>query len=460
MILDNPRHSNRLRNAAIVAGAAAAGRLLGEFASNPDRRTLRDQIIEERGLLGKRKRAISRSSQPRVKSRFNMAPRYRRRGTRSKRKSTRPRASSRRGKRSGSVRKVKRKKMMKRRVKYGSTFTCQRNTTFSSAHCVYIGHAVPIGRIWYSVWEAIVHKLFTKAGISIRCMQDRIQEEINTTHLDNYGQITFSYRTASVAARSVNLLANTTFNDVAVALMTEFMNHFDDSTTTPNTQLVDIYLTDDSGYIAARVDLSNLMIEMNHDSKFVFQNRTLAVGNGDDALDVENNPLTGRYYTGNGQGLRFRPVRGDNADQITFMCNAQTGLILYSSGTASSSQVQLQTTHPPLSNVFSNCKSSGRVSCAPGAHKLDVLKYKRKISLNSLFKMSYPYILKRTFSTRESSGDVTIGICKIFALERMLSAGTEPEVLVGVENTLRMRTAVYEKKPQLIGYQNILDGSL
>jgi len=107
-------------------------------------------------------------------------------------------------------------------------------------------------------------------------------------------------------------------------------------------------------YSAQCIRLDCTTIQCLVDTTLKIQNRTVAAV-GDDEVDVNNVPLDGKVYSGNGTGPQWKK----NASAITFFCDSTSGLIRQDPASSMYS--------PPMPAEFDKTlKKFGSVSISPG----------------------------------------------------------------------------------------------
>jgi len=146
-------------------------------------------------------------------------------------------------------------------------------------------------------------------------------------------------------------------------------------------------------------------------STLKIQNRSVEVA-GDDEDDVDNVPLYGRTYEGNGSGMDSRNPRV-LAAAVDFYSHKSTGMINVIPG---SSDMSLR--EPPLPNNFVGVKDSQKFSLSPGKIKTSILE--THIKGTSLHR------LMRTLYDPTNSGDVyrntTYGSYRVMGYEKVILA--------------------------------------
>ncbi|AXH75688.1 MAG: capsid protein [Circoviridae sp.] len=186
--------------------------------------------------------------------------------------------------------------------------------------------------------------------------------------------------------------------------------------------------------------LKQSMLHYCFSSYLTMQNRTLAASDAalpeaekDSALDIANNPLTGKRYMGAGNGLYVRSDQpGFVADE--FYANTQTGLIRHvPKGGSFVENERVSLSKPPRAQFFSNCKKATSVSLNPGEIKTSYLKCEMKRNFNVFMRqMHSPMELFANGDPKTTR--TSMGTCEIFGLEKRIDSRiNEPTIAVAFQ---------------------------
>lgn len=184
-----------------------------------------------------------------------------------------------------------------------------------------------------------------------------------------------------------------------------------------------------------RYYLGNATFEFSSVSNLKFQNRTYNTVGDNEADDIDNCPLFGLSYEGNGTGAVCKlPVTDLGMQQIPFRASYENGII-YSSDSDSN-----QLREPPEAGRFQGVTKSGKVSISPGEIRLSKLYYKKKHNISTLIRsMAQPNssVDKPVFPTYKT------GNFRFFAVEKVLNFADSAQPLrVAYEANLR-QTVVF-----------------
>jgi len=181
----------------------------------------------------------------------------------------------------------------------------------------------------------------------------------------------------------------------------------------------DIGVLSTAKVLATELDLTNCRFDVYSKSRFKIQNRTVNSATSDEADNVDNVPIDGKYYEVNSNGTMFR----DYSTQVATgtVTAALTTSIIYgtlrmdplppSTGTNMYKEV-------PLSSQIVGCKKTGKAHLDPGDIKTSVMTDTLEISLNQLIQKVY-YGSDIAFDLFKQ---IWFGKTRIFCFEKMIDA--------------------------------------
>lgn len=406
--------------AAVAVGAQGVGRVVENLVSGKSSMPTED--FEMRG------RSASRPRTPASLSRSRSAPRaasrgvVRRRSPSSafsrtvRRRVTRRRPQTRRGRRVVRRRRVwfarrGRRSTVNGALKYGCVQTFETGGMLNTKYCQYIGHAsMPTERVQQVMWLALTKKLLEKVGMVIK---------EPTQAVDNIGvgdKILVHYQsqpTSGVVYREYTIIVS----DSLVTIAKDFYDFF---IGTQTNQLLYLKMT----YAPAAAttvhwprtvfNLQTAMLHLDFKSDLKVQNRSI-VDSTDDEVSVDNVPLIGRYYEGNGNGTEIPDSAIINSQAL--FGNQNSGMIGYSAVGPMN--------EPLVKSQAINAKKSGGLQLASGQIKQSTLHTKMVIRMNNLVtKMGEPTL------TPSQASKVKMGKFRIMALEKAI----ETDFLAAVKN--------------------------
>jgi len=163
-----------------------------------------------------------------------------------------------------------------------------------------------------------------------------------------------------------------------------------------------------------RLDLVKARVQMYTKSSLKVQNRTINTAGNDEEGDVDNVPMYGKQYEGNGNHI----VYGNHLAGALYpsndilRCNAD---LLIQEKATNAALPQLR--EPPPLSVLKNAKTIAKAKLDPGEVKTSVLTWSQSALLN--------VVLRKTTISNNLSPLVTpqhIGKFRIFILEKMIQA--------------------------------------
>jgi hypothetical protein len=406
--------------AAVAVGAQGVARVVENLVSGKS--SMPTQDFEMRG------RSRSRPRTPASLSRSRSAPRAASRGVvrrrspssvfsrRVRRRVTRRRPLTRRGRRVVRRRRVRfarrgRRSTVNAALKYGCVQTFEVGGMLNTKYCQYIGHAsMPFERVQQIMWLAVTKKFLEKVGMVIK---DPIQG------VDNIGVGDIIYVHYQVQpgytlnSRQYTIIAG----DSLVTIAKDFYDFFIGGQTN-NTTYIKMTYAPASGtttfWPRTVFNLQTAMLHLDFKSDLKVQNRSI-VDSTDDEVSVDNVPLIGRYYEGNGNGTEI-PDSGIIGTQVLY-ANQNSGLIGYSAVGPMN--------EPLLKKQAINAKKSGGLQLASGQIKQSTLSSKMVIRMNNLVTMMGEPTL-----TPAGQGKTKMGKFRIMALEKAI----ETDFLAAVKN--------------------------
>lgn len=274
--------------------------------------------------------------------------------------------------------------------------------TITDAECVYIGHStLPLEKTGMTVAMSLARKLFMEAGICIDSPDGPITgTAVLEVRMDCKNTITgaFSNIVAYNPAVTFSLL------DVATSIHNALSGLYG----TGNPDIVPLYLLLRQSATPftplAQIDLMQLKLNIKVKAAMKIQNRT-STSVGDEADDVDNQPLQGKLYEINNPQPIFQ-----TRDTIAFPMSSNTGIVAVVAGSANGLR------DPPHPRTLGAAKAS-TVRILPGELKYSTVSSEVQCSLDWFYK----------HYTAQGGGGVArsrLGKSRIFAFEKMIDVGT------------------------------------
>lgn len=308
------------------------------------------------------------------------------------------------------------------------------STVNGPAQSIICGHGTfPYRSIAELLYRLLIKRLFMKANIQVRNFTDIINTSdgplfpndiIRLSYKQNYGTAT----TVSQLDFSVDATINPeSWDDIISHYHTTLGNG------TRNQNFIRIeYIPYASGVSRQALELIGATIYMDFKSTFKMQNQT--PGSNAESDVVNNVPIMGKFYEGNGTGTNtFR----NGAVEQQFIINDVHGSYVNPIDTA---LVYTGLSEPPPPGYFTNVKKFGKVHLDAGQLKTSVLTYKRRILLNKLCEIIY--------GNEASHDDLKPnGKFRFFHWEHMLKSSTSvSDLSIAMEHNLRMAMSMKVSK--------------
>ncbi len=171
--------------------------------------------------------------------------------------------------------------------------------------------------------------------------------------------------------------------------------------------------------------------------------------------DVTNNPVTGRHYSGGGNGPTLRSF--DNlASVATLISNPVSGGMNYDL-VGVGPEVLATLRRPPMGNAFNFVKKVTSVRLEPGAIKKDFLTYKSSMVFNSFLNKIKEMLNQTAANAKVIKVRMSIGSFSVLAFEKMCATKSdEPTISIGSELNQIYRARLTEGKSGISSFHEIL----
>lgn len=301
----------------------------------------------------------------------------------------------------------------------GFTHTHEIGGTGSSADIGFVGHATFPG-YWtkYCAWGAVFKKLLEQAGCKFTTLTDTWADlglvagdvfELDYQLTPTSTPTNYLY-TVVVTQGLANLLYTWNLNT----------NAFNDAATYPDQiRFTSVRFKPVASYQELRpayIDLDLALVNCASKSALKIQNRTV-VNAADDEVDVNNQPIYGRGYSGKGQGAEWI-----NTDGSSFVSNTLYGIMYGDSGTYTKLKVL------PKPQEFKGVSRTGKMTCDPGDIKTS--------KLNDSFTMNF----NKLMSVCDKVGAAAyhkkpFGSFRFWVYEKVIDTGAAVDIILAFEST-------------------------
>ena len=229
--------------------------------------------------------------------------------------------------------------------------------TSTAGNTVAVGHCtLPFGRIMLMFWRGMVKHLYMKNSWSI----DNFLEAVPSFTVGD--QVSLYYYSdpdsPSLLGLTKTVVAGDTFDDIANFFylnMTQLTQYWD-------FKYWSYAPTATSKFREIKLDLDRAMVHFRSKSSLKFQNRTINTEGGDEE-SVDNVPLYGKSYYGNGNGTGAKGRGG------TYAIASRDFVAEDTSGVIAKVPVERWFQEPPGPEVLTKVKKYGKVHLDPGQIK-------------------------------------------------------------------------------------------
>lgn len=191
-----------------------------------------------------------------------------------------------------------------------------------------------------------------------------------------------------------------------------------------------MYSANTGRYDFRSFDLTRASIVHGCKSTLKIQNRTINSAGNDEVDDVDNVPLYGKSYEGNGNYLKYHANQATQEPYWISVGAGTTGpaggntigLIDVNYAAASTGKAGHPLSEPPKPSQLQNVARSGKAHLDPGEIKTSVLYHRIKMNVNTFLRKMMIFNETTLFTIRK---DIKLGNYRIFAFEKMLKVGAE-----------------------------------
>lgn len=293
--------------------------------------------------------------------------------------------------------------------------------TESGRPVVYLAHStMPAQQVMYACIGALLKKLFNEA-------KHRVKNENEVLFLNQYfdSQVTIGYKVKdgdSVQEQNFAVSATTgTLNTVTGAVYS-WLNGLSESANLPNQFLYLRLFEKRTGVFTelmlfAELDLTTVKFDVYSRSHLKIQNRTINSAENDQADDVDNVPINGKYFEFATNGTIYRDYAAPGSSGTANITTSPFyGLLPTTIGSDTDTGMYKEL---PDRTQFVGCKLVGKSHLDPGEIKTSTMTDELKISLQQL--------ITKVFARKPSTGagrfaQFWLGKTRLFGWEKMVNA--------------------------------------
>lgn len=333
-----------------------------------------------------------------------------------------------------SMKKYRKKPLMKYSVA-GTNRTVEAAKIQTGTNAVWIGHAT-FARD--NILRQAVLAIFYKFFVDQQLIRDATLISDAIASIPATSTITIYYRT-SVSVSSTSAVFTAGASTSLQTIVDWFMDSARPWATSIGAGAKEVYdmefleIVFAVGTITKNMLLTDTLVNIYVKSSLKMQNRTKAAVGGasedpDDSGNIDNVPLYGKSYSGNGTGLLTKlPYYGE------IFSDRQFGVITGS---------EVVRGEPPQPRDFTNVKYCGKAHLEPGEIKTSILTSKFNMYFNTLFRACAPAVLPSapaasTFALQNHRRR-DFGKYRVFCVEKMIDVGAADLIQVAFENNMEI----------------------
>lgn len=286
----------------------------------------------------------------------------------------------------------------------------------------YLAHStMPATQVLRQCIQSLLKRLLTEASIAIKNENDPL-----TPNQYYYNEIRLYYKVKDgdiVTEKKFILTAAETLAQVTSAWITWLRDTLSGTSGLMNQMLSLRYYaqfgtTTDALLMLSELDLTTVRFEIYSKSFLKMQNRTINSTGNDSTEDVDNVPISGRFFEYATNGTIYRdfstPASVASSAQVTTDNNYG---LLPRPTTTSDTGTNIYKEIPDRTQ-FVGCKKSGTALLQPGQIRTSLLYDKMNVGLNKIIQV----ILCRVPNTDNQPNQIWMGKTRLFAWEKVINA--------------------------------------
>lgn len=287
----------------------------------------------------------------------------------------------------------------------GATITTEESGSKATSEVLFLGHAsMPRRYAWRCMFQAILKKLYAKAGILPKMISETLQLVTATDSL------VLVYKNSANAVSTSAVLAFSTVG-TSIYAQAEYLANTYSTAWQAQVIVQEIQFKPAAGSILKfeRLNLINARLAWRSASVMAFQNQSVSDSGGASTDVVNVVPLRGRIYSGRGNGTL---IITDDQTNPPWVSN-DTGLI-------NPNNVLNGTNDPPAAHIFTEVKKYSEIKFEPGELKKSHLYDKFTINLNN-----FARLYNDAPSAVGNYGLYKLGKFQFLSLEKMIDSVAE-----------------------------------
>lgn len=364
-----------------------------------------------------------------------------------------------------------------RAQKYPVVQKLEESGSSTDAKCVYVMHTThPLKYVLRGITMAMLHKFFQQQGVQIRGWTEKLGQAKGIATTRKY-----SLRCGIVYQQNPDAASDPEFTEIANAANLNDPTYLDFAISMADGLALiydnvignkDIFVTqiqwETSGIANVNLcykqwDASEIRVAVSGKSMINVQNRTAAgdVADNTQTTSIYANPLHGKHYAFTGNNVRIKHLGvGAVNTSAQLVPGTDSGVVQNGSqSTNISSQAQDILAQPPAGNYFYNCTSTSYIRLEPGAIKQSTCAKVVTKTLNQWLRSLQPWLESASdLNSLNTFQSTSLGVSRVFALEKVADIGSGNPVLVGYERDGILCSKMFFKKRRYTAATN--DASL
>lgn len=309
---------------------------------------------------------------------------------------------------------------------------------YTNDEIAYVGHGVAQYQLCRAVFGAMVRKLIMKAGI--RVTDPSTPLSVGGVNAGFRISITYTLVLGGVPAVTSTDFDKDSVFETVVNSLTDTIFSVASNNSAYYINKIDMFMADTTfNFVqmpSSTLDMTDCKVTMRCSSRMTLQNRTLATDSGlgidQNRNDIANNPLSGKIYSGSGNGAGFR-VLDNTAPILPLSASFDKGVIEANLSAAAVGSGQLDAyRRPPMGSAFRFVNKSVSVALNPGVLRTSSFVWERTMVFQKFLEIMRN-VMGNAISTTTNIRS-NMGKFEFFCLEKRCNTrSSEPTISLGYE---------------------------
>lgn len=329
-----------------------------------------------------------------------------------------------RGRRKGTVFDRVAEKGFVKRIQCGNVMTSQRAVGYLAQS------DAPVREVVEVFAKALAKKLLEGAGIRLKNDQETI---LNGQYYGSTVELRYKEKDGGVIqTKEWNITSTTTLEQLAgqnnPGIAYWLLYTVAGQSTLPTQMLTLRYYVEfgtlgTARLIQSEIDLTGVTVTLDCHSQLKMQNRTVNSASNNEADDVDNVPLDGKFYDFSSNGTQYKDYNEPTAAGGAIVTTHPNYGILPTTLPVETGSLMFKDV--PLKSQFIGCKKNGNWKIQPASIKTSDIRSHMRMSLQKFISTA---LTKVTAGTSTGFQQFWLGKTRIFAFEKMIMASIASEV--------------------------------